>query len=866
MNDEWALPGLTPGSPATAAKAPRVRGGVFAIIAIAVIVVLCLLAAQITHELEVLRGAPDDNMHWSLTQLEVELLALDRAVRVAGEGDAAALKEARDRFDIFYSRVAGLGRIDIFQARYASPGLNEDRKTIVDVVKDWAPTIDGSDEVLRARLPALLAAIEGLWPPTRRIELESVRHFASSTDASRVKISTLLMTTALVALALILALAGSALVLLWQHRISTGRSREIVAISQRYESAINASLDAIIVTDDMGVVLDFNPAAERTFGYSRAEALGADIDKLIAPGRRTEGDGAGVERFFKLGASKILNRGRVTLEAKRADGEVFPVELSLGKSRGPQGPIFIGYVRDVSDQLRAQRELTQARDEALAAARAKSQFLAVMSHEMRTPLNGVLAIIDILASSSLSEKQARFVRTAIHSGEMLQRHINDVLEITHLDAGQLRLRPSAFELEPLLREVVAINAPAAAAHGDRIVLEIHSPLGLVVEDPQRLSQVLVNLVSNAVKFTRDGVITIRGARVEEPGQPPLLRFSVQDTGVGIAEADQKRIFEDFVSLDSSYRRTTRGYGLGLAICRRIVQAMDGTIGVESQLGVGSRFWVNLPYREAPVGAATHSELQTVTRHGEGMSVLLVEDNETNRLVAREMLVAEGCLVTEAKDGAEGVKAAAERRFDLILMDVSMPFMDGLEATQRIRGDAVGLSQRTPIVGLTAHALPEEQDKFREAGMQDCLIKPLRIRNLHALLNRFGGVQMTMEDSKSPATDAGAYLDDEVLAELRDVLPSDVYNERMAAFREELATIVATMRDLFSQGDIARVGKVAHKIAGAAALFGAEPLRVKLAEIEAAVHAQKTDALAGLIAAAEQASIGTQAAIAKARLA
>ena len=854
-----------PEPPAVRARA-RVRLAVLGVAVVAVIAALLFLAVQIRRELAFLNNEPNENIHWALAQLEVDGLALDRAVRIATPGDAAALAETRKRFDLFYKRVAGLGRGESADGPRIDVARALDRRSLAGALRDWAPIIDASDQILGENLPRLLTATEAALPLARRIAMESASYYEAAEELEKRTFSDLLIMTAAAALGLILALAAGALALLAQHRIASGRSRDIEAISQRYASTINASLDAIIVSDEKGEVIDFNPAAERTFGFSREAALGRDMGELIVPDHLREAHRIGLERLVRGGETRVVNRGRVTMEAKRANGEVFPVELSLGMSRGPRGRIFIGYIRDISDQARAQRELTDARDKALAAVRAKSQFLAIMSHEMRTPLNGVLAILDILESTKLTEKQARFVRTAITSGEILQRHINDVLEITHLESGQLRLSRSAFDPRALLREVVAINAPSAAERGNRILLDVSDAPAHILEDHQRLTQVLVNLISNAVKFTKNGSIRIRCAADARGSARPMLDISVQDTGMGIAPSDTTRIFEDFVSLDSSHRPVTKGYGLGLAIARRIVQAMEGEIGVESQLGSGSRFWLRLPLREAEPEAIAPEPRRPASRRGEGMRVLLVEDNETNRLVASEMLRAEGCSVAEAVDGRDGANQAAATAFDLILMDVSMPEVDGLEATRRIRGDMASLSRSTPIVGLTAHALPEEQEELRRAGMEECLIKPLRSRNLRDLVDRFGGASMKNDDRNPaeaelpPAAAATPLIDAEVLDELRDVLPEDVFAERIAAFLAELATIGDVLRDHLSREEIDRIGKVAHKFAGAAALFGAAPLRARLAELETAARVQDKAMLEPLVASVESLSEGTRQAL------
>ena len=618
--------------------------------------------------------------------------------------------------------------------------------------------------------------------------------------------------------------------------------RQLEHISHRYQNAINASLDAVVVTDITGRILEFNTGAERIFGHTRAAAIGADMATLILPEAYRPINKALMRTLIESGQTVLDSRGRMKIEGLRSNGEAFPAAASLGLSGPADDQIFTSYIRDITDQLKAQEDLTQARDDALAAARARSQFLAVMSHETRTPLNGVLAVLDLLAAGPLDEQQKNFVREGINSGELLQRHIDDLIQLNELENGAITFHPSTFSIGELVNEVITMNAAAATANGNLIVFD--SPLSgtYILEDRRRLGQILVNLIRNAVKFTRGGRIQIEVDRVKGPEGEDLLEIIVSDNGAGIADADRDRIFDSFVTLDSIDRRTHRGSGLGLAICRRIARAMGGDIGVDSREDQYSRFWVRLPFHEALAAANSSGFQASAARPFElltgrlGLNVLLVEDDQTSRLVAREMLSRLGCQVAEAVDGLEAVRAAADHRFDLILMDVNMPKMGGLEATQAIRGGMQSASRLTPIVGLTAHALPEEQERLRQSGMQECLIKPVRARNLQGLLRHFTDFQSecaggNAPSDKIPASDPA--VDHDTLAELASLLPPKLFHERLSAFRAEVYGMDASLRAMRADQDPQAIGRLAHRYAGAAAMFGATPLREHLAKIEMA---------------------------------
>lgn len=824
---------------------------------LAVCALLFSLALQISQELSRLRAAPTDNVQWSVAQVQVELLTLNEAIDRALADDGASLDNLRQRFDIFYSRIDTLERGSVFAAVMEEPRARQALSEIREALLASIPLIDGPDAALREGLGELQQRFDALQSTARVLSLEGVRVLARQSDLDRQAFSDLLLHTELIALFVFAVMVLALGLLWWQSRVARRRSQELQISNLRFASAISASLDPIIVSDARGHVLDFNPAAERVFGCTRENAQGALVEKLIIPPEARKAHRERMARYLDGDDSQAMRSARIELEMMRADGKRFPAELSVGITRGGHGPIFTTYIRDISDRLRTQAALTAARDEALATAKAKSDFLAVMSHEMRTPLNGVMGLLDVLRDTRLSRRQMDYVTTAITSGEILQRHIDEVLDITRIEAGAVRLRPASFDVATLLREVQNVNAPAAAPRGNRIVLQVHPQIDNFTQDRHSLRQVLMNLVGNAIKFTLNGTITLEAAPYAADDGKDWIEFAVSDTGIGISPEDTRRIFEDFVMLDPSYRRTSPGSGLGLGISQRITAIMGGEIGVESEPEKGSRFWLRVP---ALLAASTQSAEARPEKTGVpaaggafGLTVLVVEDNEINRFVAREMLEKFGCSVTEAEDGEGGVALARETRFDLILMDISMPKLDGLRATQLIRADG-GRSQDAPIVGLTAHALPEEQRKLRSAGMQDCIIKPLRSEKIAALLERtVGKGEGAPEFRGAPAGSCKngqepcePVLDLDALGELVDALPQDLLEKQMARFRDELQTAPTQFGDACVEGlELGELQKLAHRYAGSAAVFGALRLRTALLAVEnASRNDSRSEAIAG----------------------
>ncbi|MDQ0464862.1 PAS domain S-box-containing protein [Caulobacter ginsengisoli] len=387
---------------------------------------------------------------------------------------------------------------------------------------------------------------------------------------------------------------------------------------------------------------------------------------------------------------------------------------------------ILGITQDVTEVAEARDAAREGERAAQAAAEAKSQFLANMSHEIRTPMNGVLGVLHLLKGEALSADGRRLLEEAVGCGQMLAELLNDVIDFSKVEAGHLELHPEPVEAGILLTSVADLLRPQAESRGLWLRAIAQPDLGWVDIDPVRLRQILFNLIGNAVKFTLEGGVEVRLSH-----RDARLRIEVQDTGVGISETAQAGLFQRFHQADGSTTRRFGGSGLGLAITRRLADLMGGEIGFASEAGSGSTFWVELAAPRVAGRAASPSETGDLL---EGLSVLVVDDNATNRLIATRMLENLGAQVQTAEDGAEALAAAGQVGFDLIFMDIQMPVMDGMEATRHIRALPAPLCQ-IPIIAMTANALAHQVQSYLAAGMNASVAKPLSPAALIATIAR-----------------------------------------------------------------------------------------------------------------------------------
>lgn len=396
-------------------------------------------------------------------------------------------------------------------------------------------------------------------------------------------------------------------------------------------------------------------------------------------------------------------------------------------------------LEEIAGELRRKNEeLLLALAAAREAAETRTRFLAAISHEIRTPMTGVLGMAELLLCTPLNPEQRHYAETIKEAAESLLRIVNDILDFAKIEAGRLELESVLFDLRLTLRAVTTVLLPQAHAKGVKVHTELAPEVPRwVVGDPGRLRQVLINVAGNAVKFTERGWVRISAELAASDGDRCTVRFRVDDTGIGIAEDQLERIFDEFTQADASTTRRFGGTGLGLSIARRLVEMMGGEIGCTSKLGQGSSFWFTVPLVRGsePLEVAPDGSMLFLSGAWRRRRVLVVEDNPVNRTIAVRLLAREGCEVDAVESGREAVEACQGCEYDLVLMDVHMPDMDGYEATRRIRAQE-SAERHTPVVAVTASSMQGDRERCLEAGMDDFVSKPFSAEVLRRLLERW----------------------------------------------------------------------------------------------------------------------------------
>lgn len=592
-------------------------------------------------------------------------------------------------------------------------------------------------------------------------------------------------------------------------------ARREVAEAQLALLAENAT-DAVFRIDLSGIITYASPSTEEVIGVPPEIAVGKHVATQVHPDDRQK-----VLDFYAELTSGRIDQGIVAnrIHRRGRGGADCWIETSCGLVRDDstgQPVEVIASLRDVTKRKHLEFELEGARTRAEAAASAKSSFLANMSHEIRTPMNGVLGFADLLLNSGLTEQQQRYAQLIADSGKAMMRLLNDILDISKIEAGQMQIAPERVDFRHALRNCVKLIEPAAAQKGLQLRFEVEPELPIfVLIDGLRLRQIVLNLLGNAVKFTERGSVSLEARRGWHNGRANI-EITVADTGIGIPADRQSAIFEQFVQAEGSTARRFGGTGLGLSISSQLATLMGGTLVLESEEGRGTSFTLRVPLALADAADARAAPTEQREDQPERtLRILLAEDHDVNQTLMEAMLARLGHESSTVADGSQALHAAiaasrSDAPFDLVLMDMQMPVMDGLEATRAIR--AAGLDPRAlPILALTANAYADDIAACLAAGMQAHLAKPIQLADLGAAIRRWTRVETPAPGTPPAPPPAPPAAPSLISPALR--ARYDARKEEVAACAERLAAAGDV-----SDAERAELGGLLHKLAGSAGMF------------------------------------------------
>ncbi|MDD2670992.1 MAG: PAS domain S-box protein [Syntrophales bacterium] len=640
------------------------------------------------------------------------------------------------------------------------------------------------------------------------------------------------------------------------------RTVELTRTTNFLANIINSSVEGIITTDTEGTILHTSPRIEEILGYKQDEVMGKKVSRLLSDFREPERI---MEEVMKKG--EIKNR---ELRTTRKDGRPVVLNLSISLLRDEKGGVAgtTGIYRDVTEEKRMEEAMEQAILKAETANKAKSRFLANMSHEIRTPLNGIMGMTELCLETNLDKEQERLVGIIGKEARTLLGIVNDILDFAKIEAGKVELEKAPFDLTRIFSDLADSYLFRTAQKGVLFTCRVLPGVPVMLEgDSAHLQQVLRNLVDNAVKFTETGEIKVQAELAEDHGDRIKIRFTVKDTGIGIPRDKQVLIFDSFTQADGSTRRKYGGTGLGVTISRQLTELMGGTMGVESEEGIGSVFWFTAVFSrqdraDSPVRANGIREMPADGKSAEAFHtaeqaesvqnnfrLLLAEDYPTNQEIVKRCLVRAGYKVDLVEDGRQALEAFTSESYDLILMDIEMPVMDGFQAAEEIRkmesgtgASADGRKPRVPIIAMTGYALNEYRELCFRSGMDDFLPKPITRKGLLSIVEKWlppeAGRQKGPGSALSDRGAGGASSSERICrtidlqkaqAEFED--DRGLLTDVIDGFCEKVERQIRTIRRALAGGDAESVRREAHAIKGGAANLTAEKLSGLALELE-----------------------------------
>ena len=609
---------------------------------------------------------------------------------------------------------------------------------------------------------------------------------------------------------------------------SIQKALDLEKSEQKYRLLYEKSEDAMIVFSGK-TCTQVNNAAVKLFGYESIEQLiktpSINLSPVFQPNNVKSFDEA-IKIF-----NTVIKEGHSSIEwiCKHKDGHFFTTSVTLTAIPAKNRTDILCVIRDISKQKKIENRLIQAQIKSEEASMAKSDFLANISHEIRTPMNGVIGSTELLLNTQLEEKQKYFAHTIKDSAQSMLTIINDILDYSKIEAGMFDLDNHPFNIIDLLKQINSSFANKVKAKNLKFKLKVDPKMNQwVLGDAGRIRQIFTNLIGNSLKFTKEGSISLIGQIVKEDKKSMYVKFNIIDTGIGISKAKQKQIFERFTQADGSTTRKYGGTGLGLSISRQLSSLMGGEVNFSSKADEGTNFWFTIKLQKTQKPEKIHQKNKNNELPQYSANVLVVEDNQTNQMVAKEILSLYGIKVKIANDGLESIECLKQKNFNLVFMDCHMPVLDGYKATQKIRKyDSKDLNPSTPIIAMTASAMQGDKEKCIAYGMDDYITKPIDIDILGEMLNKWlnpKGGNLQHKTTKSVADDTyktkanHLVFDDDAFSKRLSgniVLIKTIAKKFITSMEEQIHTLIQSI-DIYDRKQIIAQ---AHKLKGAAATVG-----------------------------------------------
>ena len=713
------------------------------------VLLLVVMGARLPQEIQSLSTVKGDKTGWHFSQIESSVHKLDAILSRESELLSPNSATIRMQAEIVLAHLSLISTKTNRALLSSFDTADTWYQTVEEFVDYIVQKIDRQGSLSVRDVKEIEERIKNTIPTIRSLSVAGFIVATQQEQKRRIEVTEKIKRFGLLVIFLLVVLAISSLYLSRLLRLRREKDAKLRVSAKRLAATLEASLDGVIVVDITGRIIDFNNAASRVFGWTQNEIIGKFVNDTISPELGKHENWSTQHDYLTFPVIHRHSKHRFESLAKRKVGEAIPVEVTVTPLEDNSGDIFIIAFKDISDHKLARKKIMRAQVEAERANQVKTRFLQGMSHEMRTPLAVILGFLELLSIANLQKKEKKYVNSAIESGNLLLEIMNDALDFTRIETGDLSLNPQSFSLLDAVNQLAEMIEPLAQRKGLSLTIDFDNELNHHFHtDKLRLLQILTNLLTNAVKYTDSGSIMIAVTGIEEGDETSII-FRITDTGQGIPTDQQESIFDYFVTSSSvSTEHSIRSDGLGLPLSRKLARLLGGKISLQSKVGKGSTFTLEVPMTKGR--RASRTVVETHTTNTICRSVLIVDDSLQNIELLTEYLNHSNNSVTRAHDSQEAVDIASVTAFDLIIMDIHMPLLNGIEATRSIK-NGKGPNRNTFILGLTAHNPALIRLESKAAGMNAVLGKPIKLIELQKVMQGLGAVETTTHVNAQPST-------------------------------------------------------------------------------------------------------------------